>query len=201
MILPHKTIERLIQYRRLLQKYRYADDSYIFSHDLARLLQIKPEQVRRDIMLVGGTGSQRKGYNVIKLLDAINKILTIERKQNAALIGINSLGDNVTNYFNNNNENIKIIASFDFNPINNANSEIKCYHIMELNNIIQKENISIAILAVSPDDVESVTQLLIAAGIKGILNFTSVKLELPEDIFLEEFDIITSIEKIAFFSK
>jgi redox-sensing transcriptional repressor len=151
-------------------------------------------------MLVGGTGSQRKGYNVTKLLDAISKILTTDKMQNAALIGINSLGDNVTNYFNNHNENIKIVASFDFNPTCTT-SDIKCYHIMELHEVIQKENITIAILAVSPDDVESITQLLIAAGIKGILNFTSVKLELPEDIFLEEFDIITSIEKIAFFSK
>ena len=64
MKLPKKTIQRLSRYRRLLLKYQYLSDPYIYSHDLARLLNLNPVQVRRDLMLIGSSGNHRKGYNV-----------------------------------------------------------------------------------------------------------------------------------------
>ena len=72
-ILPKKTVERLSKYRRILGKYRNLEEPHIYSHDLARMLNITSAQVRRDIMLIGFNGNHRKGYNVKELVDLIGE--------------------------------------------------------------------------------------------------------------------------------
>ena len=71
--LPGNTVVRLSQYRRLLEKYKYLDEPYIFSHDLARMLDVKAVQVRHDLMLLGISGDRRKGYSVSALIDKISE--------------------------------------------------------------------------------------------------------------------------------
>ncbi|PLX14229.1 MAG: redox-sensing transcriptional repressor Rex, partial [Marinilabiliales bacterium] len=62
--LPFRTVERLSKYRRMLRQYEFLEEPHIFSHDLARIMQITPEQVRRDLMLIGVKGNDIRGYNV-----------------------------------------------------------------------------------------------------------------------------------------
>jgi redox-sensing transcriptional repressor len=73
--LPHKTIERLSQYRRALLMVQSRGKTHIFSHEIAKIIHITPVQVRRDIMLIGYTGTLRKGYDVSELIKLIGKII------------------------------------------------------------------------------------------------------------------------------
>jgi redox-sensing transcriptional repressor len=67
--------------------------------------------------------------------------------------------------------------------------------------IFKDLDISIAILTVPPDFAKEISEEAVRYGIKGILNFTTIPLNVPSWVFLEEYDMITSIEKVAYFVK
>ncbi|MBN2682640.1 MAG: redox-sensing transcriptional repressor Rex [Bacteroidales bacterium] len=199
--IPEKTVERLLQYLRLLRRYKYLDQPYIFSHDLARALKINSVHVRRDLMLVGIQGNNRTGYDVKKLIEDLEQLLFQTERANAILVGIENLGTATTEYFLSEDSNIRILASFDFYPNRTKSSfpELLSLGIQEMPDFIAKNKIVVAVVAVIDDDMESIISLLINSGIKSIINLSTTKIEVPDNIYLQEFDIITGIEKSVFF--
>lgn len=203
MKLPEKTVERLSGYRRTLFNCLANGKSYIYSHELAELHNITAVQVRRDIMFIGYSSAQKKGYDVKELIQVIGKILDTEEGRNVAIVGLGHLGTAITDYFLGKRPKLKIVAAFDINPnkTNKTTSGIFCYHMDQLQEIINSLQISIAILTIPPEKATAVSGQLIHAGIKGILNFTSAPLQVPADIWLEQYDMVTSLEKVAYFVK
>ena len=201
MQLPARTVQRLSKYRRLLLKFQDLKEPHIFSHDLARLLQLNPVQVRRDLMLIGVSGNHRKGYNVKEIIELIGNRIDNIQGQNVALIGVGNLGKVVVRYLKTSDTKMNIIAAFDIDnkKINKCISGINCHNVCDMRELIKKYSISIAVITVPPDYVENIVQILIDAGIKGILNFTSTHIDTPPDIYLIEYDMITSLEEIAYF--
>lgn len=201
--LPEKTIGRLSEYRRTLLSCLTKGKTHIFSHELASLHNITAVQVRRDIMLIGYSTTLKKGYDVKALIDVIGDIIDTKEGLNAAIIGIGNLGRAITAYFNGKRTKLKIAAIFDTDPekANRVISGVKCYPMTDLNKIIKEQNITIGILTVPPEDASAVAESLIMAGIKGILNYTSTSLNVSPNVHLEEYDMITSIEKVAYFVK
>ncbi len=202
-MLPEKTVERLSKYRRFLLSRIDQDIEFIYSHELASALHLTAEQVRRDIMLIGYTGNQRKGYALKNLIEVISKILDGESKINAIIIGMGHLGKAISNYFSFKRSNIEIVAAFDNDAtkVDRLISGIKSYHINNLEMILQENDVKIAILTLSSASTQNITDQLVSLGIKGILNFTSVTLKVPDNIFVENYDMITSLEKVAYFVK
>lgn len=201
--LPHKTIERLSQYRRALLICASKGKIHIFSHEIAKIQHITPVQVRRDIMLIGYTGTLRKGYNVQELIDLIGDILDTHDGLNVAVVGIGNLGHAMINYFNGKRTKLSIVAAFDSNPdkVDRNFSGVKCFHIDQLTEIVDSHNISIGIITVPAGSAPEISDKLVKAGIKGILNYTPKPVNVPKNIYLEEYDMITSLEKVAFFVK
>lgn len=202
-MLPEKTIERLSLYRRVLLSHQESGNDFIYSHELASLLHLTSVQVRRDIMLMGYSGTQRKGYSVQELVGRIAEILDGDVRMNAVIIGMGHLGKAITNYFNAKRSKIDIVAAFDNDStkVDRIISGIKSYHIDSLEMMLEELDCKIAILALSPKGAQDVTDVLVYNGIKGILNFTSVPLHVPENVYLENYDMITSLEKVAYFVK
>jgi redox-sensing transcriptional repressor len=201
--LPHKTIERLSQYRRALLICAAKGKVHIFSHEIAKIQHITPVQVRRDIMLIGYTGTLRKGYIIQELIDLIGDIIDTKEGLNVAVVGIGNLGRAMINYFNGKRTKLSIVAGFDSNPdkIDRIYSGVKGYHIDQMGEIIKKENIAIAIITVPAGAAPEIADKLVNAGIKGILNYTPKPVQVPSNIYLEEYDMVTSLEKVAFFVK
>lgn len=201
--LPEKTIGRLSEYRRTLLNCLAKGKTHVYSHDLANLHNITAVQVRRDIMLIGYSTTLKKGYDVKALIDVIGDIIDTKDGLNAAIIGIGNLGRAITTYFNGKRTKLKIAATFDTDPekANRVISGVKCFPMSEMNRIIKEQDISIGILTVPPEDAAAVAESLIMAGIKGILNYTSTSLNVSPNVYLEEYDMITSLEKVAYFVK
>jgi redox-sensing transcriptional repressor len=199
--LPPRTVERLSKYRRLLDKYKDLDEAHIHSHKLAALLNLTPEQVRRDLMLIGLTGNHRKGYNISALIGLIGDTIDRDESQKVALAGIGNLGKAVIGFIRKSHTRMNVVAAFDIdkNKVNTRLAGVPCYEISQAGNIIHNEQIRIAILTVPPEAAADTASLLLDSGIKGILNFTSVHLDVPPDIYLKDYDIITSLEEIGFF--
>lgn len=201
--LPHKTIERLSQYRRALLICAAKGKTHIFSHEIAKIQHITPVQVRRDIMLIGYTGTLRKGYNVQELIDLIGDIIDTKEGLNVAVVGIGNLGHAMINYFNGKRTKLSIVAAFDNNPdkAGRVFSGVRCYHTDQMAKIIKQDSISIGIITVPAGSAPEISEMLVKAGIKGILNYTPKPVTVPNNVYLEEYDMITSLEKVAFFVK
>ena len=201
--LPPRSVERLSKYRRLLSKLEPGNGEYIFSHDLAQLLNLTPEQVRRDIMLMGLTGNRRKGYSIKGLIELIGKTIDKEEGYNVAIVGVGNLGRAITAFIRKARTKLNIVAAFDIDAskINRETAGVICYDINQITTIVEKLNISIVILTVPSDVVGEIAPLLVNSGVKGILNFTSVHLDVPQGVYCKDYDIITSLEEIGFFIK
>jgi redox-sensing transcriptional repressor len=201
--LPEKTIGRLSEFRRTLLNCLAKGKTHIYSHELANLHNITAVQVRRDIMLIGYSTTLKKGYDVKALIDVIGDIIDTKEGLNAAVIGIGNLGRAITTYFYGKRTKLKIAATFDTDPdkTDRVISGVKCYQMSELAKIIKEQDISIGILTVPPESASAVAETLIMAGIKGILNYTSTPLNVSPDVYLEEYDMVTSLEKVAYFVK
>jgi redox-sensing transcriptional repressor len=154
-------------------------------------------------MLIGYSSMKKKGYDAKELVDVIGKLMDHKNGLNVAVIGMGNLGRAVTTYFIGKRPKLNIVATFDVdsNKTGRVISGINCYHIKDLKDMIKSSNISIAIITAPPDTAASLAETLVMAGIKGILNFTTTPINVPESVFLEEFDMITSIEKVAYFVK
>lgn len=202
MKLPPKTVERLSQYRRVLKKYEELEGSHIFSHDLARLLKINPVQVRRDLMLIGFSGNYRNGYKVQDLLKLIDKTLTTPKSQNTAIIGMGKLGNAILRHISPSDVcPVSVKAAFDVNPrrINKDYSGVHCYDISKIPEIVKENNIKIAILTISDDDIQAIVDVLIESGIKGIVNYIAGPIRVPDEIYFKEYDIRTTLEEMSYF--
>lgn len=201
--LPDKTVERLSQYRRALLDYLSGGKQRIFSHEIANLLHITAVQVRRDLMLIGYTGTLRQGYDVKELIDIIGKIIDTRDGQKVAVVGIGNLGRAIMGYFSGKRTRLSIVAAFDVNPEKTGKiyAGVPCYNLDEMEEIIRREGISIAVISVPGEEAVKVAESLVLTGIRGILNFSPKPLNVPPHIYLQEYDMITMLEKIAYFVK
>lgn len=201
--LPGRTVERLSEYRRVLLGYHQGGNDYIFSHELAALLHITAVQVRRDLMLIGYSSVMKKGYDIKELISTIGEIIDYEKGLNVAVIGLGHFGKAISGYFRGKRSKLNIVAAFDVDEalIGKENAGVMCYAMSDMEKIVSDKNVSMAILTVPPEHAKSIAEDVINFGIKGILNFTTVPLNMPSNVYLEEYDMITSIEKLAYFVK
>jgi redox-sensing transcriptional repressor len=200
--LPEKTIERLSEYRRTLHNCLDEGKTHIFSHELAHMHNITAVQVRRDIMFIGYASQGRKGYNIQELALVIAKIIDPSEVLNLAVVGYGNLGKAISSYLLHKRSKLRIAAAFDIDPKKIGGTHVvECFSVDRLREIISSKNISLALLTVPADAAQQMAKALVSSGIRGILNFTTVNLSVPPDVYLEEYDMVTSLEKVAYFVK
>ncbi len=201
--IPEKTIERLSEYRRTLVNCRKQGITHIFSHVLAGIHGITAVQVRRDLMLIGFSSDTKKGYDVQVLIDFIGNILDSPSQVNIAIIGMGHLGQAITKYFNGKGHNLKIVAAFDTDPskVGTEIDGVHCYHIDDLDKEAASQDINIVVLSLPTAAASELVVPIVNAGIKGVVNFTSKPLSFPLGIVVENYDITTLLEKVAYFVK
>ncbi len=201
--LPEKTIERLSEYRRTLLSSHEQGITHIFSHVLAGIHGITAVQVRRDLMLIGFSSDTKKGYDVEVLIRYIGDILDSPTQMNVAVLGMGHLGQAITKYFNGKRLKLRITAAFDVDSekVGKLIDDIPCYHIDTFEQVVSENDISLAIVSSPTAVAPNLVLPIINAGIKGVLNFTSTPLNFPQGIVVENYDITTLLEKVAYFVK
>jgi redox-sensing transcriptional repressor len=154
-------------------------------------------------MLIGYSGNLRKGYNIKDLIDLIGEIIDSPNGQKVAIFGMGNLGRAITKYFSGRRSKLNIIAGFDVNPekIGKEIVGVPCYDMDQARDIILKEGIKIGIITVPGDQAVETARAMVEAGMKGILNYSPTPVEVPENVYLEEYDMVTSLEKVAFYVK
>ncbi|MBN1296678.1 redox-sensing transcriptional repressor Rex [bacterium] len=203
MAISKKTIERLSLYRRLIHDLHYSNRSTIFSHELAAMAHCTPAQVRRDLMTADIKGSSSTGYDVATLTTGINAILLHGHIQKAALAGIGNLGRAILSYFPQRSPTVEITAAFDSDPskIGRIIHGCRTYPIDDLASVVKDHAITIGIITTPREAAQAIADKMIAAGIRGILNFAPIPIRVSTGVETEHLDLTMSLEKLAYFSR
>jgi len=198
------TIERLILYRKIINELINDGIYNIYSHRLSNLAENTPAQVRRDLMVIGYTGSPAHGYILKELEESISDFLDSNDGQNACIVGLGNLGRAILDYCKNRNSKINILATFDIDPnkIDRDFNGCHCYNIDDLESKVEDYRIEVAILTIpSAEEAQIVAERLVQSGIRGILNYTSARLKLSPSVYVEYRDMMMALEKVSYFAK
>lgn len=201
--IPERTIERLSAYRRTLLELERGGLTHIYSHQLAEMHQITAVQVRRDLMLIGYSSDTKKGYDIGTLVRHVSGIIDAPKVQKVAVIGMGNLAQAITHYFNGKRSQLQIVAGFDTDPskVGAKVAGVRCYAVEEFAEKARELGVTIVLLTLPAKAMPDLVRPLSESGIRGVLNFTSAPVPVPKGVFVENYDIITLLEKVAYFSK
>lgn len=202
-IVSDRVVGRLILYRRLLRELAEEGASHVFSHGLAARAKSTPAQVRRDLMVTGYMGSPARGYEVRELIAALSAFLDAPDRQRVALIGVGNLGRALLAYFMGRHPQFEIAAAFDVDPhkVGSVVNGCPIHHTATLEDVVRREGIEIAVIAVPASEAQLVATQLYKTGARGILNFAPVRLWAPEGVYVEHLDMTMSLERVAYFAR
>jgi redox-sensing transcriptional repressor len=187
-------------YLRQLERFLKDGTKIVSSRRLGSALGITDAQVRRDLAYFGPFGRSGIGYQVEALIQTIRRILGTDRGWPVALVGIGNLGRALVGYRGFRRQGFQIEAIFDADPgkVGQAIDGIQVDSVDNLAQRVAEQKISMAIIAVSADAAQSVADRLVAAGVKGILNFAPVSLVVPDEVSLVSVDLAIQLESLSF---
>ncbi len=193
------TIRRLPMYLRILRRCKHEGVESISSKQLAEEMGLEPIGVRKDLSFTGYVGKPRYGYNVAELYEAINAIVAWDSKSEAALVGVGHLGSALSGYSGLKKYGLKIPVAFDIDPaiVGTEINDIPILPLADLQKIVQRTQLQMAILCVPSDSAQAVADLMIEAGIRGIWNFTPVKLKVPKDVVVQQEDLASGLAVLS----
>ena len=200
MIVNKNCVIRLSRYKNALYRLKALGFVKVFSDNLADALGILPSQVRKDFSLFGLTGNKRGGYQIEELITKINNILGKNQIQKVIIVGAGNIGTALMKYKGFEKEGMKIMACFDTDSTKfNRQAPIPVLPIEELEGFVQGNNIRIGIIAVPEMAAPQVLDLMLEAGIKGILNFAPIRLKGTEDCVINNINIELELENVIYY--
>jgi len=197
-----KTIVRISKYKNALQRFKMLGLTRVFSDNLAEAVGVSSIQVRKDFSLFGITGNKRGGYQISELIKQLHNVLGKQDIQNVVIVGVGNMGAALIHYNGFEKELINIIAGFDSDPAKLApHAPVPVLHIDKLEKFVKEHNVKIGIVAVPDMAAQRIVDLMVKAGIKGILNFAPIRLNAPEGCFINSVNLIPELESVIYFTK
>lgn len=198
--IPEATVMRLSIYSRYLQKLIENGTQTISSGEIANGVGVGSAQVRKDLAYFGEFGTRGVGYNVEELFNHLMEILGLDEKWNVIIIGAGKLGSALATYqgFIDRGFNITAILDIDEAIIGKKLMDIEVEHIDLLSKKVKENNVEIGVITVPGSVAQVVTDDLIKAGAKAILNFSPNVLRVPNEIILRNVDLSVNLEVLSF---
>jgi len=199
--IPEVCIERLSLYVRELNRLHRHDDGFISSKRLAELLGLTGAQVRRDLSYFGQFGTSGRGYEVQRLLGALNQILGIEgRTWNVALAGVGNLGSALLAYrgFRQRGFLFRVAVDADPQKIGRTIQGLTIASSDQLEGLVRRHQVHIGILTVPSETAQEVCDRFVEGGVRAIVNFAPARLEVPPSVRLRNVDLALELDALAF---
>ena len=199
--IPKATAKRLPLYYRYLLLLNDEGKDKVSSTELAEAVQVDSASIRRDFSYFGALGKRGYGYDVKNLLSFFKKILNQDTLTNVALVGVGNLGHALLNYNFKRSNTIRISCAFDINPeiTGKIMQGVPVYSMEEMKKQIADQQIRIAILTVPQSTAQKTADEMIEAGIKGIMNFTPIRLSAPSGVRVQNVDLATELQTLIYF--
>jgi len=202
MITTKNAIIRLSRYKSALARLRNLGFVKVFSDNLADAVGVTAAQVRKDFSLFGITGHRRGGYQIDALIEKLNSLLGKDNLQKVIVVGCGNIGSALMKYKGFEQEGIKIVAGFDSSGTSvKKSSEVPILSVDELQSFVSKHKIHIGVIAVPEAAAQAVLDQMVAAGIKGILNFAPIRLRAPENIVINNVNLVLELESVVYFTR
>ncbi|AIE58767.1 redox-sensing transcriptional repressor Rex [Bacillus methanolicus] len=201
--IPQATAKRLPLYYRFLKNLHSSGKQKVSSAELSEAVKVDSATIRRDFSYFGALGKKGYGYNVSYLLSFFRKALDQDELTKVALIGVGNLGTALLNYsiLKNNNTKIEIAFDIDQNKVGTKVGQVPVYHMDELEKKLIETDVQVAILTVPVPEAQPVTDRLVQANVKGILNFTPARLNVPSTIRVHHIDLAVELQSLVYFLK
>ena len=196
------TTNRLSVYLRCLNVLDVAGVRTVSSQALAEQFHLNAAQIRKDLAYFGEFGVRGVGYYVKELRRHLRQILGIDRGVCVAIMGAGNLGLALADYPGFREEGFEIVAMFDTSRDkvgHRSRAGVPIYDVRDLRKVVRREGIRIAVVAVPTGAAQSVVNMVVAAGIKAVLNFSPGTIKVPDDVKLKSMDLTVSIESLSFF--
>jgi redox-sensing transcriptional repressor len=199
---PDIVIGRLPVYLRALNFLLEEGREITSSQELADKLGISSAQIRKDLSHFGEFGKQGTGYEITYLREQLRKILKVDRDWDVALVGAGDLGHAIAHHGNFDMNGFHIVVVFDHNP-RKIGAKMGRFQILDsesISTVIQDMGIQIAIIAVPADSAQQVADTLVEAGVRAILNYAPITLNVPPEIQVQYIDPVVHLQRMTFYS-
>jgi redox-sensing transcriptional repressor len=199
--IPDIVISRLPVYLRALTRLQSDGQEITSSKELGERLGISSAQIRKDLSHFGEFGKQGTGYEIKKLVDQLRRILKVEREWDVALVGAGAIGHALAYYNGFTDRGFRISMIFDNDPakIGTRINGFEVCEVARLSELIQANHITLAMLAVPPESAQAVTDELVKAGVRGILNYAPINLTTPENVHVQYIDPVVHLQRITYY--
>jgi redox-sensing transcriptional repressor len=199
--IPEMTIRRLSVYTRCLLQLEEDGVKTISSQELAERFSLNSAQVRKDLAYFGEFGVRGIGYYVSGLKAELQRILGLDREWAVALVGFGNLGSALFHYKGFARQGFRIAVVIDDDPTK-VGREVDAVPIVASRDMareIKARGIQIAIVAVPPEAAQTVTEQLVSAGIRAVLNFAPTRLRVAREVRLKNVDLSIELETLSFY--
>ena len=193
-------IIRLSRYKNAINRLKSLNFVRVFSDNLADAVGVSPAQVRKDFSIFGISGNKRGGYKIDELHDQLNNILGKNDICKIVVVGLGNIGRALLHYHGFEKSGIKIVAGFDIDPNKyDKEADVPIYPLDEFSNFVRENQIKLGVISVPDFAAQQVLELMVPAGIKGVLNFAPICLRGPNDVVINNINIELEIENIIYF--
>ena len=194
------TIKRLSKYYRTLQNALSTDKTTISSEEIGKLNGLTAAQVRKDLSFFGAFGRRGLGYSVVDLHRAISKILGLHKTWNVCLVGVGNIGTALVHFkqFAEQGFIIKVVFDSDPQKVGHLVGDMQIQDFAKAKEVIEEENIKIAVVAVPSHAAQKVVDQLVDAGIRAILNFAPISIFVPKGVAVRNENMAIEIEALSY---
>ncbi|NWF68193.1 MAG: redox-sensing transcriptional repressor Rex [Chloroflexi bacterium] len=199
--IPDIVIGRLPIYLRALNRLAQDGHEVTSSHELGQILGISSAQIRKDLSHFGGFGKQGTGYQIVFLEEKLRQVLKVNREWEVALVGAGDLGTALAHYGGFAERGFKISCVFD-NAKEKIGKPLNGFTVQaldELETTIKARAIKMAMIAVPAKAAQEVADKLIAVGVRAILNYAPINLNVPPEVRVQYIDPVIHMQRMTFY--
>jgi redox-sensing transcriptional repressor len=199
--IPDIVIGRLPVYLRALTRLAQEGREVTSSHELGQRLGISSAQIRKDLSHFGGFGKQGTGYQIAYLVEQLKQVLKVDQEWDVALVGAGDLGRALAHYKGFSDRGFRIVLVFDTAP-QKIGTHLEGFVIQPLDDlakVIRERGIKIAMIAVPAEAAQEVADRLIEVGVKAILNYAPINLNVPADIHVQYIDPVVHLQRMTYY--
>jgi redox-sensing transcriptional repressor len=201
--IPEPTVRRLSLYLRELETLWRTEQRTVSSRRLAQVLKVTATQIRKDLAYFGQFGQRGIGYDVGELISQIRRILGTDRTWNVLLVGAGNLGMALSAYRGFAKKGFKLVAVFDADAAKigkriPTQPDLVIQPMEDIPQAVRERDIRLAILAVPAEAAQQAADILASAGIRGLLNFAPVNLDIDPHVAVASVDLAVQLEQLSF---
>lgn len=194
---PKATMKRYPVYLKALRKLQSQGVERILSKELSEYCDIQATTIRRDFSFIGSLGKQGYGYDVNHIIEVFDELLGTNYDEELIMVGVGNLGRALLNYNRWGQVVGEIVCGFDVDEEKlGVVNDVPIYHISQLKEKLPK-NCRVAIVTV-PNNVQETVDMLVDAGIKGIIDFSHEHVMAPKGVIIKQVDVVSAIQELIF---